>query len=85
MIELGSDKNGNCMTQFKLYVVDKLSSLMFCCHPTKSPFFPIYTGKETFADPEPPYTNQLTLNKYQRVSLYTDPEPSNVTIKSPNK
>ena len=51
MIGLGSDKNGNCMTQLKLYVVDKLSSPIFCYHPTKSPFFQYIQAKKPIAEP----------------------------------
>ena len=49
----------NCVTQLKLYTVEKLSSTIFCClwdvrhqcHPTKSPLFPIYTGIQALCWP----------------------------------
>ena len=47
-----------CVTQLKLYTVDKLSSTIFCClyvrhwcHPTKYPLFPIYTGIQALCWP----------------------------------
>ena len=48
----GQLNSKHCVTQLKLYTVDKMSSPIFCClsdvrhwcHPTKSPLFPIYTG-----------------------------------------
>ena len=49
----------NCVTQLKLYTVEKLSSTIFCClwdvrhqcHSTKSPLFPIYTGIQALCQP----------------------------------
>ena len=83
-----------CVTQLMLYTGDKLSSPIFCClcvrhrcHPTKSPFSQYIQAKKPFADPEPPNTKQyqLILTKYQRISSYTDPEPSSTTYNSSSR
>ena len=73
----------NCVTQLKLYTVDKLSSSIFCClsvrhrwHLTKNRLFPIYKAYKPFADPVPP-----NIKQYQ---LYTGQVPASIVIYWPN-
>ena len=82
-----------CVTQLKLYTVDKLSSPIFCClwgigvtRPNLH-FFQYIQANKPFTDPVPPNTKQyqLILIKYQPVSSYTDPVPSSTTYNSSSR
>merc|ERR1712214_8284 len=83
-----------CVTQLKLYTVDKLSSSIFCClcvslsgigvtRPNLH-FFQYIQAYKPFADHVTPNIKQyqLILTKYQPVSSYTDPVPSSTTYNS---
>ena len=79
----------NCVTQLKLYTVDKLSSPIFCCLSVRPNinFFQYIQAYKPFADPLPPNTkqHQLIPTKYQPVLSYTDPEPSSTTYNSSSR
>ena len=83
-----------CLTQLKLYTVDRQSSSIFCClsvclsgigvtRPNLH-FFQYIQAYMPFADHVPPNIKQyqLILTKYQPVPSYTDPVPSSTTYNS---
>ena len=87
----------HCVTQLKLYIVEKLSSTILCClsvcvsgiGSTRqiATFLQYIQACKPFADPVPPNTKQcqLILTKYQPVLSYTDPVPSSTTYNSPSR
>ena len=90
---IGDNNFCHCVTQLKLWTLDKLSSTIFCClwvslwgigvtQPNLHFFYYIQAQKPfTVLIPVPTYTGP----KYQPVSSYTDPVPSSTTYNSSSR